>query len=159
MKKYIGYCIYTTLLFFGCSDNYDDSWKDKYVSNVDNINVGSSGESGIEENNNVNIDKVEISKTTEQKIDELKEKLDSASNDEIDEVVESVRNDIENSPDMSEEEKQEAINKINKLEKEKIKEGLENYFQQTDENINQNSCKEADNTGAIPPTIPPDECF
>ena len=91
VKKYIGYFAYVAFLFFGCSDNYDSSWKDKYVQDIDSTNSGS-------DISNIDVSKVEVSKTTEEKINNLKEQLDTASNDEIDEVVESVRTDIENSP-------------------------------------------------------------
>ncbi len=140
------------VLFSSCSDNYDKSLKEKSSYSYTPEDISKTIDD-IKKTNDV-----VLSSETEEKITNLQDKLDKVSNQEIDDTIASIKQDIEDS-NLSVEEKESALNKINKLEKDKIKEELNKIVPSNNQTEEENCDNTIDNRGAVPPSLPSDTCL
>ena len=164
---------FLVIIFIGCSDSYDEHVSN--TSDVDIVKEALNDSTDVADEHNVT-----LSNTTQNKLVDLNNTLnqiaEEAKNEdknpivttetinETFDVIASVKEDIINSDDISEEEKQEAISQIEDIEREKLKEGLEAYTESiatTDtQEVDEDKCNQSvENTGALPPPLPTDKCF
>ncbi len=164
---------FLVIIFIGCSDSYDEHVSN--TSDVDIVKEALNDSTDVADEHNVT-----LSNTTQNKLVDLNNTLnqiaEEAKNEdknpivttetinETFDVIASVKEDIINSDDISEEEKQEAIFQIEDIEREKLKEGLEAYTESiatTDtQEVDEDKCNQSvENTGALPPPLPADKCF
>ena len=164
---------FLVIIFIGCSDSYDEHVSN--TSDVDIVKEALNDSTDVADEHNVT-----LSNTTQNKLVDLNNTLnqiaEEAKNEdknpivttetinETFDVIASVKEDIINADDISEEEKQEAISQIEDIEREKLKEGLEAYTESiatTDtQEVDEDKCNQSvENTGALPPPLPADKCF
>ncbi len=147
------------IIFSGCSDSYDKALEDTSLT-PDGI------KDGIDKVEDVATDKnVTLSESTQTKIDNLETNLttkpivSSEILDDVMDIISDVKTTITNS-NLSTAEKEEAINQIEAIERDKLKEGLTQYTAeiQKAETAQTTNCS-TNNTGSLPPMIPSDECL
>ena len=174
MKKiiYVLFLSFATLNFVGCSDGYDEALQDttpKEITKEDVQKATDDAQQVAKENN------VSLSETTTNRFKELNTTLQTIEDDLVNktalekvneiikqatEAIETVKIDIAES-NISEEEKESAILKIDKIkaeiEREQFKDGLTAYTEAL-QNNNSNECPSTDNTSSLPPALPSDQC-
>ena len=164
---------FLVIVFIGCSDSYDEHVSN--TSDVDIVKEALNDSTGVADEHNVT-----LSNTTQDKLVDLNNTLNQIAEEAKNEdknpivttetinqtfdVIASVKEDIINSDDISEEERQEAISQIEDIEREKLKEGLNAYTESiatTDtQEVDEDKCNQSvENTGALPPPLPADKCF
>jgi len=142
------------IIFSGCSDSYDKALEDTSIDDI------------VQEVEEVAKDKnVILSESTQDKIENLETNLttnpivSSSVLDSVMDIISDVKETITNST-LSTAEKEEAINQIEAIERDKLQEGLTKYTEeiQQAESSNTTNCS-TNNTGSLPPMIPSDECL
>ena len=142
-----------TLIFNGCSDSYDNALEDTITSEDVKQAIDDTGQVATDKN-------VTLSPNTQTKIDTLESNLtknpvvSSEILDDVMDIIEDVKETIQSS-NLSTAEKEEAINQIETIEREKLQEGLTQYTKEI-QTGNTTNCS-TNNTGSLPPMIPSDE--
>lgn len=171
MKRYIVSFFIIPFFIVGCSDSYESSLNDTPTTIDDVQNAIDDGKQTANDSG------VTLSENTENKIADLQETINQieedlgsstgssiASTEVINQAIESissVRADIEDS-NISDEEKELALNQIDKIERDKLQDGLDALTQaiQTTEEESNNNCQDSiSNMGALPPSLPSDDCL
>jgi len=168
MRISIFFLLLTSFLIFGCSDSYEEALDSRPPTNQEIQEAVDKGKEIADEHN------VTLSEDTQKKISELEAEInksnasDTASTEVIENAINAIsstKEDIKDS-NISEEEKSVALDKLNQLEREKLRDGLDaltQNIQNTDkveeEKSKTSDCLSAPNTGALPPLLPPDDCY
>jgi len=169
LKKYFAYlliAIFSVMTFSGCTDSYDEALQPtnedikkvkeainetEIVAKDHNVTLSHTTETQIAKLEDT-IKQIQLDSTTENK------NVSIAITETINETfntIQSVKQDILDS-NISQNEKSKAIEKIEVIEREKLKEGLKAYAQV----IETDKCEDSnDNTGTLPPSIPNDKCI
>ena len=177
MKKiiYVLFLSFATLNFVGCSDGYDEALQDTSSPEITKEDVKKATDDAQKEAEKNN---VELSSETKQKFVEFNDTLNTFEQDldgnqsisalekvdliiqQASDVIINVKKDVEDS-NISTEEKNVAIAKLEQLqaeiEREQFKEGLKAYTESLQDN-NSNECS-TDNQGSLPPAVPSDKCI
>jgi len=123
-------------MFLGCSDSYDKALADSYIPD------------SPEEIKDIDVNAL---------ISGVETDTESLTLNEAEDILKKAKAEIEKS-DISEENKQTALTVIDKIEKEKFKDDMNNII--SNNNTNSEECEDkVDNKGAIPPSVPSDSCI
>jgi len=157
---------FAVINFTGCTDSYDEALVPT------NTDITNAKEAIVETENVAKEHNVTLSTNTESKIADLEDtikkiQLDSENENEnisiaitetindTFQTIQLVKQDILDS-NISQKEKDKAIDKIVNIEREKLQEGLKAYAQV----LETEKCeKSTDNTGTLPPSMPSDKCI
>lgn len=173
--------IYSFILLFaisiisGCSDSYDNALADTDGKTADEIKTIITDIDTVLDEKNVTLSEDTQEKITdlENTISQIKDDAESQNNNtstdfvttevinDTFEIIEKVKEDISSDSKLSDDEKESAINKIEVIERDKLQEGLEAYTKTLDEktDVIEDCNKEVDNSGALPPSFPSDNCI